>query len=67
MKYKIRDRVKTSTGDKEGTVMATDDREDEYSKVKVRFDGILEGTEWWFESMLDGITTTPKGDRRGIE
>lgn len=56
MKYKIGDRVINSLND-EGTVIATDNRTDEFTKVKVKFDGFFGQTEWWFESMLDKIIT----------
>ncbi len=54
-KYKIGDQVKKDILDDEGIVIAIDDREDEYAKVKVRFNNIFIGTEWVFESMLDKV------------
>lgn len=50
--YKIGDRVKMSMTDEEGVVIATDDRTDEFRKLKVKFDGIFGRTSWKFESML---------------
>lgn len=57
MKYKIGDRVKTDITNKEGVVIATDDRDDQFAMVKVKFDGFFGGTAWKFESQLNRVLT----------
>lgn len=57
-KYKIGDIVKTDITDKEGVVIATDDRQDEFAKVKIKFNGIFGETSWEFESMVRKILTS---------
>jgi len=56
-KFKIGDRVKTDITDKEGVVIATDDRDDQFAKVKVKFDGFFGGTRWKYASTLSRILT----------
>jgi hypothetical protein len=55
--YKIGERVKSDIRDIEGVIIATDDREDKYRKVKVKYDSFFEGTRWEFESMVCRIIT----------
>jgi hypothetical protein len=55
-KLKLGDKIKTDSTDEEGIVIALDDRDDEFAKVKVRFyDIVFRGTEWFFESSLNKI------------
>lgn len=60
MKYKIGDRV-VDGFDEEGTVVATDDKQDGFSKVKVRYDSFFGASgriwkhAWIYESMLSRI------------
>lgn len=55
IKYKIGDKVKTNISDEEGIVIATDDVQDKYAKVKVKFNNFFRTTSWEFECCLNRI------------